>query len=147
VVRVGQIFADLGRQLLKAFQKIEGKIHGFVELKMGQKTEMTSFKNKLPTFTSDESGNYDHRVDQFVFDPLFQIPFGSRDILVFGIEHPVITLAWRLMVFEPPIPNPWQFRGRGNGFLEDQKDPIPYASKSPIKPESELERDSIIVPM
>jgi len=55
--------AELGRDFLEDFHKIEGKIQGFVELKMGQKMKMTGFKNRGPTFTSDEPGNYDQKVD------------------------------------------------------------------------------------
>jgi hypothetical protein len=62
-VRVEFFFTDLGRHPLEVFQKIEGKIQGFVDLKLGQKMEMTVFKNKVPIFTSDEPGNYDNRVD------------------------------------------------------------------------------------
>ena len=47
------MFTDLGRHILEDFQKIEGKIQGFVELNMGQKTEMTCFKNRVPTFTGN----------------------------------------------------------------------------------------------
>jgi hypothetical protein len=54
---------ELGRHLLKDFQKIQGKIQGFVELKMGQKMKMTGFKNRVLTFTCNESGNNDQRVD------------------------------------------------------------------------------------
>jgi hypothetical protein len=35
VVRVGQIFTNLGRHFLKDFQEVERKIQGLFELKMG----------------------------------------------------------------------------------------------------------------
>jgi hypothetical protein len=81
--------------------------------------KMTRFKNRVPTFTSDDPGNYDYMVDKFIIDPFFRIPFGPRDILEFRLEHFVITWTWKLMVLEPPIPNLWQFCDLGNVLLRD----------------------------
>jgi hypothetical protein len=51
IVGVSHILPHLRGHLLQAFQKIEGEVQRFVEQKMSQQSEMTSFEGGVYTFT------------------------------------------------------------------------------------------------
>jgi hypothetical protein len=72
---------------------------------------MESFENRVSTFTSDNSGNDDQGINQLILNPFFGVPLSSRNILKLRLENSVVAWSWQLMVLEPTISNPWQFRG------------------------------------
>jgi hypothetical protein len=51
IVGVSHIFPHLRGHLLQAFEKIKGKVQGFIEQKMSQQSKMTSFEGGVSTFT------------------------------------------------------------------------------------------------
>ena len=51
VVGVSHILPHLRGHLLQTFEKIEGEVQRFVEQKMSQQFEMTSFEGGVSTFT------------------------------------------------------------------------------------------------
>jgi hypothetical protein len=100
---------------------------------------MESFEDRVPTFTSDKPGNYDQGINQFILDPFFGVPFSSRNILKFRLEYSVVAWSWQLMVFEPSIPNPWNFVAEEIDSSETKKARDPTRCQPPIKPERELQ--------
>jgi hypothetical protein len=77
VVGVSHILPHLRGHLLQDFYKIEGGIQRFVELKMSQQSEMTSFESGISTFACNQPHDDDDRVDKFLLYPLPIISFFS----------------------------------------------------------------------
>ena len=106
---------------------------------------MESFKNRVSTFTSDNSGDNNQGVNYLIFNPLFGVSLSSKNILKLRLENSVVAWPLKSMVFEPMISNPWKFCGWGNWLLRDKEGQRPYMCHPPIKSEGKLQWNTIIV--